>query len=181
MKKEKWRYFSKRAFHKDVINTAFANEFDDILILYVNDVSKSTYQYGILTDVVYNKLDAFSTARYGIITGGVEKTYISDGYFTGLSKYQPVMFKLSGNTIERISNLVQVGSGTKLQSVADGRIKINDTVYEMDLDVQVYEKSDITTFKAINKNSLKDYSNFELYSDTSLRNGGKVRVIIVTK
>lgn len=166
---------------KDVINTAFANEFDDILILYVNDVSKSTYQYGILTDVVYNKLDAFSTARYGIITGGVEKTYISDGYFTGLSKYQPVMFKLSGNTIERISNLVQVGSGTKLQSVADGRIKINDTVYEMDLDVQVYEKSDITTFKAINKNSLKDYSNFELYSDTSLRNGGKVRVIIVTK
>ena len=164
---------------EQVINAVSANTFGDIGILYVEGLTDSAYTYGILTSTVKPKGDSTRTT-YRIVVDGKQTEYTSDSYISASAG--PVRFKLSNGKIDMIRSLHQYDSASKIDALDGARIKINGKTYDIDTNVLVYNKTDISKYSLMSFYELENTSvkSVSIYSDKTKSAGGTIKMIIVT-
>lgn len=164
---------------EQVINAVSANSFGDIGILYVEGLTDSAYTYGILTSTVKPKGDSTRTT-YRIVVDGKQTEYTSDSYISASSG--PVRFKLSNGKIDMIRSLHQYDSASKIEALDGARIRINGKTYDIDTNVLVYSKTDISKYSLMSFYELENtkVKSVSIYSDKTKSAGGTIKMIIVT-
>lgn len=167
-----------------VIHVEFANEMNDIAVMYIENVTYSGYTFGIL-----NKAENDSEANYSYeIKSASGTTSYSGTAGWSYVKGEAVMALTDGGRIRTIKALNEVETASEIQGYTDNKIMMDDKVYKMDEDVTVVykkiSKSDwnVTTLDDLTKN-INDGSwkvnLISLYSDDNGKDA-KVRVIKVT-
>ena len=98
------------------------------------------------------------------------------------TKGQPVMASIRDSKLLKITVLNSVANGKKVNELTKYSITLNGKEYPLADGATVYSKSDISEFNAIDIDDVKisDISTAELFSEKSLSNGGKIRVIKIT-
>ncbi|MDO4563090.1 MAG: S-layer homology domain-containing protein [Clostridia bacterium] len=148
-----------------------------ITVLYVKNVSKSQYSYGVVTSG--GQTSGTLSSSYTLLVDGTEQTFAGTT-FTGIYNGNVVAIYQNGGTVTEMFVADEVGSGTKINSYTDNRVTIGNVTYDMAIGVQVYAGRVYNEYKSI---TLEDASKltatqFTLYADAPIENGGKVRVII---
>ncbi len=163
---------------EQVINAVSANSFGDIGILYVEGLTDSAYTYGILTSTVEPKGESTRTT-YRIVVDGKITEYTSDSYI--IASAGPVRFKLADGKIDTIRALHKYASATKIEALDGARIKLNGKIYDLDTNVVVYNKTDISKYQLMSFYELENtkVKSVSIYSDVK-SNNGTIKMIIVT-
>lgn len=167
-----------------VIHVEYANEMNDIAVMYIENVTYSGYTFGIL-----NKAQNDSEANYSYeLKSSSGTTSYSGTAGWSFVKGEAVAVLTEGGKIRTIKALNEVETATEIESYTDNKIMMDGNVYRMDEDVTVVykkiSKSDwnVTTLDDLTKN-IEDGSwkvnLISLYSDDNTK-GAKVRVIKVT-
>ena len=148
-----------------------------ITFIALNNVTNKGYKFGIVTDV--KKLS--SSCTYTLDIDGTKSTYNMSGVAKP-TKGQPVMASIRDNKLLKITVLNSVANGKKVNELTKYSITLNGKEYPLADGATVYSKSDISEFNAIDIDDVKisDISTAELFSEKSLSNGGKIRVIKIT-
>ena len=148
-----------------------------ITFIALNNVTNKGYKFGIVTDV--KKLS--SSCTYTLDIDGMKSTYNMSGVAKP-TKGQPVMASIRDNKLLKITVLNSVANGKKVNELTKYSITLNGKEYLLADGATVYSKSDISEFNAIDIDDVKisDISTAELFSEKSLSNGGKIRVIKIT-
>ena len=164
---------------EQVLNVISLNGFGDIDILYVEGLTDSAYTYGILTSTVKPKGDSTRTT-YKIVVDGKTTEYTSDSYMSVSAG--PVRFKLSNGKIDIIRSLHQFDSSSKIDALDGARIKIDGITYNLDTNVVVYNKTDISKYSLMSFYELENtkVKTVSIYSDKTKSAGGTIKMIIVT-
>ncbi len=135
----------------DVIHVEYANDFGDIAFLYVNDLTKDAYTYGVL-----NKADMDDEANYSYelkSSSGTADYRGSAGW--NFVKGEAVMALIKGGEIKEIKSLYLLDRTTTLENYTETKIKINNKTYAMDENLSViYKKTGEGSF---NVTTLKDF------------------------
>lgn len=163
-----------------VLNTISGNS-SDINILYVEKLTDSSYMYGILTKITAPKGDSTKT-KYTIFTNGVSTEYTSPAYITVSGG--PVKFTLKNGQIDELNSLYTYVSSSTVDAIDQSTIKIGGNIYEIADNVVVYEKPDATTYKLVSYDDLMKADTIKsmtLYSDKTVSQKGKIKVITVSK
>lgn len=166
---------------EQVIYAQRDNEFGDITLLYVNNVSNDGYLYGILKkrDVVNSGM--MVSGKYTVDIGGTEYNFATQSAYS-IGTGTPVGIDMAGNSLDRMFALENVGSGSQVKAVDYDRIKVDSEVYTMAPDAVVYRRQNNDFTKepiSLNELTEETFSNVTLYADSRLSLGGKVRVIVV--
>ena len=97
-----------------VLNAVTANSFGDIGLLFVEELTDSSYEYGILTSTVKPSGDS-TTTTYNITADGSKGSYISDSYMS--ANVGPVKFRTENGKVVKISSLYQYGSASAIDAI----------------------------------------------------------------
>ncbi len=166
----------------DVYTVVYANAFKDIQILYLKNVTKSTYQYGILTsrDVAGSTMRSIYT--YTLDLNGKESVFanMSVGYV--IPEGSPVGVIISGGQIKDMYALRCMVEDSSIDAVEEERIMIDNQIYKMASDVIVYKQSGkYWEYVPIAISELRNLkiSNIKLYGDKSTNMGSLIKVIKV--
>lgn len=166
---------------KDVIHAQRDNEFGDITLLFLNNVTGDGYQYGLLKKSQTVNSGMMVSGQYTIDIGGTEYNFnLSTAY--SISQGSPVGVNIAGNQLIEMFKLPQVATGKRVKAVDYDRIKVDNEVYDMDPDAVVYRREDTYYEKepiSLNELPEAEYTTVQMYADKSLSSGGKVRVILV--
>ncbi len=164
---------------EQVLNVVSANGFGDIGILYVEGLTDSAYTYGILTSTVKPTGESTRTT-YRITVDGKSEEYTSDGYMSVAAG--PVRFKLSGGKLDTMNALYKIDSASKIDALDGARIKLGGKIYDVDTNVLVYNKTDISKYQLMSFYELENTTvkSVNIYSDKSKSNNGTIKMIIVT-
>ena len=170
-------------YKEDVISYAVTTDFGDIGVILFDNITKSEYQYGLLTDKEVRDSGMSISATYTVDFGGTETTYLSSKGFSDMSVGMPVRVSANGQVLNSLRPLTAVASGTKVDAIDYNRIKLNGTVYEMDENVIIYRR-DAKTNKYITAAQsdllASNVMSVELWADDTLDNGGIVQIIKVS-
>lgn len=140
----------------NVIDAEKGGDFDDIQLLVLNNVT-GIGDVGILSSKSIRQNENYRTvdgerelyvttsATYTILIDGTTKTY----NYTFLEDEKPfkveqgdiVLIKLNGDALDDLSKITPLDKGTEIQGIDYRRIKINDHIYRLASDVQVYNLS----------------------------------------
>ncbi len=164
---------------EQVLNIVSGNGFGDIDILYVEGLTDSAYTYGILTSTVKPTGESTRTT-YNITVDGKSAQYTSDGYISVSAG--PVRFKLSEGKIDTINALYKIDSAAKIEALDGTRIKLGGKTYDVDTNVLVYNKTDISKYSLLSFYELENSTvkSVTIYSNKSKSNNGTIKMIIVT-
>jgi len=169
----------KTLYEKDVIHAERRNEFGDIQLLFLNNVTYSGYQYGIVTDVEGSSRDTSISYSYKIDIKGEEKEFNRLNVKYSVSKNEPVAIEMQGNSINRMVALQKVASG-KVQACDDERIKVDGKIYRLGEEVQAYKRSNMKLVPASMSELMADGGKkVNMYSERMIENGGKIRIIVI--
>jgi hypothetical protein len=148
-----------------------------ISFLILNDVTKSAYQFGIVTEVKA----ADSSASYKVDFDGVEHTFSVRFIITGMGKGLPVMANVQGNELLNMRALSQISTNGKITELDRYAATIGDTDYKLSKNavfyVQTYEYN--YNIVSIDDLDISKINYVQLYSDTSMNGDGFVRVVKV--
>ncbi len=167
----------------DVIHVEYANEMNDIAVIYVNNITNDSYAFGVLNKAIKDEEANFT---YELKSAAGTATYTGSAGWNFV-KGEAVMALVVGNRLEDIKGLYKVEDCTGIDSYTDTKIKINGKVYPMDVNVSVVYKSigdsnwNITALKDLNENinsGIWEIGSISVYTDK--KTGGEVRVIRVT-
>jgi len=162
-----------------VIHAQTSNDFGDITVLYINNVTNSNYQYGILTHAAMSGMGMSISGSYTVMKDGVETDYRTSGVAYSASAGQAVGIETNGGALTGIKILSPLISSSKVEAVSVGRIKVDGEIYELDDNVQIFKEKDrLNTFTQISINDLAGMKDgyVTLYSD---KPAGIIRVIKV--
>ncbi len=167
----------------DIIHVEYANDLEDIAVIYVENITNDAYTFGILTKAVK---DDESNYTYELKSSGGTSSYSGSAGWNFV-KGEAVMALIKDNKIKDIKGLTEVSSSTEIESYTDTRIRIKGKNYDMDENVTIVYKFvsksewNITTLKDLSDNIKSgdwDINTIALYADK--KTGGKVRVIRVS-
>ena len=168
---------------KEIIHVEYANDMEDIAVIYVNNVTYDGYTFGVLNKALR---DEESNYNYELKSfSGVTNYSGTAGW--SFVKGEAVMVLLKDGKIKEIYELPEIASGAKIDSFTDTKIKVNGKVYAMDEDVSVVYKSigdsdwNMTTLEDLSDNlesGTWKANVINVYADRVTN--GKVRVIRVT-
>lgn len=155
-----------------VINTVTANAFDDIMILYVENVSLTSYDYGMLTSM--------SDSSYKILIDGEVKTFDKSRSFAVKADI-PVAVKCSGGSIEDIFNMYLYESAYSISAIDGSRIKLNGKIYQLAGDAVYYSIDSNGKYSTLSYNEIENAqtSSVSIYSDVSASRNGTVKAVVV--
>ncbi len=166
-------------------NILFAdiNGNNEIKKLVLNDYTGDCYTYGLVKQAQSSSTQFSVTGSYTFIINGKEvpASTVQKAYTVGNG--QPAKFTLFRNgTVDTVQALKRInGAVTEL---TDSTVTIGSVKYKLSDKVIIYEKdyNFDYTIKNISdiKNKLSDYQ-ITVYQDKSEENGGRVRVLIITK
>ena len=164
---------------EQVLSVVSGNGFGDIDILYVEGLTDSAYTYGVLTSTVKPTGESTRTT-YNITVDGKSGQYTSDGHMSVSAG--PVRFKLSGGKLDTINALYKIDSAAKIEALDGARIKLGGKTYDIDTNVIVYNKTDISRYSLMSFYELENTTvkSVSIYSDKSKSNNGTIKMIIVT-
>ncbi|MDP4118547.1 MAG: S-layer homology domain-containing protein [Bacillota bacterium] len=149
-----------------------------ITALFLNNVTKSGYQFGIATGVA----TLSSTATYTVDVDGKENTYSVNFVTYGITKNAPVMIKVEDSRLLSIEKLTPITTSGKIESINKNEIIIGSSSYKMAKDAKIYTcVSGTTDFRIVSADDLDltKATGIKVYSDTGVSSGGLARVIII--
>lgn len=166
-----------------ILHIEYANDMEDIALIYLKDVTYDGFTFGILNKV---RKDENANYVYELKSPDGTTTYSGNAGW-GYAQGEAVMVMIKNGRIKTIRGLNDVEVGTEIQSYTTSKIKINDTVYKLGNSAAViYKKTGEANW---NVTTLEDASDriadgewavgqIVLYSDKKTE--GKIRVIRVT-
>ena len=166
---------------KQVVYAVTSGSFGDISLLIVENVTKAQNTYGILTANNSRVTSVSASGSYTVFSAGQSRTY-SANFSNSIPVGSAVALVLDGNSLASIKALPCLEAGRKVAAIDFNRIKAGDKIYILGDDVQIYKKS--STGKNYTGISIYDAESLvgktvNLYADTSVSQGGMVRVIVV--
>jgi hypothetical protein len=159
----------------DVIH-AETNAAGEICVLYVKNASGNRCVYGVVVKAAEKSTSngtKETSGSYTMLSGSDKYTATRTAIKLGeaVSYYNGV----SGSVM---SQLIKVAEGTSIDGYVDNIIKINGTSYTLSDDVTIYAGAVASEFKAISlDDALKLKGTITFYSERTVAEGGKVRVI----
>lgn len=158
---------------KNVVN---ANGFGDLGILYVEELTDSSYQYGVLM----SKKQTGEMMTYIIYKDGIKSTYMS-GY-NSMATAGPVMFRIENGQLQEVKGLNVYESASKYSAIDETRILINQNTYDIDPAVKIFRKTNTNNYEEKSFSDLKEASinSISIYSNVSKKNSGVIKVIVYT-
>jgi hypothetical protein len=158
------------------------NEAGEISELFLNNITGDLDSYGIISTMDYN-IENLPKIYYDI--NGKSGEFDLNTVEGNMIVDTPVKFEMEDGEILRVSALFSLGE-IKYNSV--GSVVANNTMYKLADDLVVYKKvynniNQKNTYKCIPFSSIGDTSDCIMtgYYDKRLEEGGRIRVIIVTK
>lgn len=166
----------------EVIHAQQTGNMGDISILYVRNLTNDQYTYGVVKKVKTAAGEDKSSARktYTFLLGASEQQLTNNYVFR---EGDAVAYGIGSNGEGSFINLIEIAKGKAITAKTSGRIKLDDTIYTISDSAVAYGGSEPSEFRAISLDSLtsmKNVSSVKLYSDLPLKDGGVVRVIVVT-
>jgi len=161
-----------------VIHAGMGGGFNDIQLL-VLDRFTEPGQYGIL--VSQTKKD--TSASYTLLINGEEVSFNnSNAIFNSLVK-DVIYIEEDQNGLQKMVTLNPKASSSKIQALDSKRIKINDTVYKLASNVQVYDLSGSTPLAVSLNTLISGYSinGITLYLGTQESSEDLIKIITITK
>ena len=152
-----------------VIHAQTSGSTKDISFLYVQNVTKSASQFGVVTQ-------ALSSNQYTVLYGTTSRN-ISTAYRVNTGDGVEVTF--DGSSVSA-TPLTRLDRGS-IEGYESGKIRVNSKTYVVSDYVEIYGGMLAKDFSSMSvEEMLSDNTvSVTLYSDQSAQNGGVVRVIVV--
>ncbi len=153
-----------------VIHAQLSGDMQDISFLYVQNVTKTDADFGVVMKKSGNKAT--------VLIGENQKSYTTNLVLSNGSAVEVV------NTAdgERLTLLSKVGSGSNVSGYSSGRIRVGSKTYAVSDYVKIYGGRSAENYRTMSIEEMLDKDNVTsvtLYSDRSLSSGGVVRVIVL--
>lgn len=141
-----------------------------------DNITKYGNSFGIVTK--YEKLSSNST--YTIDINGRESTY-NVNFVSSMSRGQPVMADIHGGKLISIVKLHEIKPYSKITSVDSNAVSAGKTNYTLAKDAAFYIQTYDYQYNLIDVNDidLSKVESMELFSDSNMENGGRIRVVKV--
>ncbi len=165
---------------KNIVYAATSGSFGDISLLIVENVTKDQYTYGVLTSVNTSVSNTSASGSYTIFTNGQTVTY-SANFASNIKTGSAVGLIVDGGKLVSVKNLVSVKAGGKLSAIDFSRVKVGDNIYKLADDVQIVKKNSTGGYTGMSVYDTENLigKNASLYADSSIANGGLIRVITI--
>lgn len=139
-----------------------------------NNITNKGYKFGIVADV--EKLS--SSCSYTLDIDGTQTTYSMSGVAKP-TKGQPVIASIRDGKLLKIVALNSVASGKKINALAKSKITLNGTDYPLADGAVIYLENANHEYNAtdIEDVDISEIASAELFSDKSIKGGGKIRII----
>lgn len=161
---------------KDVKSVVY-NPKGEIEVLYLDNVTGSSSIFGIIVDREVTKDNSGnSSGTYTILSGN--ETYILSGvYYPALQRGDCVEYINSANKRMAVE-LSSIATGHEIENVIDNVIVLDGESYTLADDAVFYAGKSSEDLRTVSKEDLKSLTgNAALFSDRTVFNGGKVRVV----
>ncbi len=165
-----------------VIHAELSGPMKDVTLLYLQNVTKADYEYGVITatdtvverDEEGNIVRKYTSGSYAVLLHG-EETSVNAGRRVFATPVIGINTLTGGFT-----DAVLMDSGKKITAVSGDRVKVDNTVYRAAAGFEIYRRENgeyslISAEEAMRLGSAE----VEIYGDESVRNGGRVRIIII--
>lgn len=165
---------------KNVLHAVTVGEFEDISLIFVEDVLKTQYQYGILENEGNSSLGASIIAQYKVFSHGKSVVY-STSFYNKINPGTPVSMIISETgQLQSIKRIETIESRKTVEAVDYTRIKVNSNVYKIGDDFQIIKKSS-EGYSGVAKNEIYNLKGktVSLFADSIPESGGLVRMILV--
>ncbi len=154
-------------------------DFGDVNVMLVNDALDEQYQDMAVQKIVIPKTTK-EQYEYTLVSGSSKYTYKSADKITGATVGSVLKMKIDTNktTLDKYVNANATGV---VQAIDSKRIKINNYIYMIDSDVNIYivDNSGALTVNTIDDiKAAKNKGSVKLYCDRDLNEGGKVQSIV---
>jgi hypothetical protein len=166
-----------------VLHLNKAGIFEDINVIFVNNIKTDEYYLGFVKDYAEVPADADAededSYKYTIVVGGRNYTYIC-GYFIDIDSV--VMVNMSGNSIsEIIAEAVPDTKATTIQALDKDRIRVNQRTYSFSDKISIYKITESEKLEVVKLSQLWNEASgtIYLYTDTDYQLGGKVELIVI--
>ena len=162
-----------------VIHAEIIGSMNDVVLLYLKNVTKTDYDYGLITKIEYSsRSDGYKTTsgEYHLLINGEEVTI-----YTGRRVFTSEVVGVNTLSSEIFVDAVNVGSGKRIEAAEIDRIKVDGTVYKTAPDFDIYKKNGIGKYTLISTEDAMAFKSerVTLYADTRLTDGGLVRVAVI--
>ncbi len=146
------------------------NKKGEIVVLYLADVTGNNLVYGVIIEAPDKDT---GLGNYVILSKKTE--YTVTGKYNSYSKGDCVSYNAG-----EMKHMTRIATGTAIESYNDNLITMNGNTYTLSDDVTIYLSSYKTETKTVSVDDALNLSgNVNFYSDKSVSEGGKVRVISI--
>lgn len=175
---------------QQVIHVEYTGEMNDVALLYLRNVTKTDYEYGIVTktdtetktdgqgNIVYDSSGnpvRYSTGGYSVIVHGEKKTINADRRV-----FATAVIGISSVNDTTYVDAALMGTGRRLTAVSADRVKVGSDVYKAAENVDIYREVSYGDYVLISpEEAMKLEGQIEVYGDNTVERGGRVRVIII--
>ena len=152
-------------YSSDVLHVQ-TNAKGEIVVLYVDNASGNRDTYGIIVEVSdYSSYTMLSGTQKISLSGSLGSLGDAIRCYQGMGGME-------------VSALTKIATGNSVTNLVDNCLTLNSQNYVLSDDVAVYAGKNVTDLKAIALNDIVGKSgDITLYSDRSVNEGGRVRVI----
>lgn len=166
-----------------VIHIELSGEMNDVSLMYLKNVTKADYEYGIIVET------GSTTVRDE--NGNVVKTQTTGGYEVllhgeeisinaGRRVFSTSVIGINTVTNSDYTDAIVMGTGKKITAVSGDRIKVDSTVYKTAENYDIYRMTGYKEYSLISpEEAMKLSGTVELYGDDLSGRGGKVRLVII--
>lgn len=161
-----------------------AGDFDDINVMYVDNIFDEGIYLGIVTESVQKTSQEQRSTTYTntILVNG--KKYTTNQHIEGMYEGTVVQVRISSDRILAIDGIkAPWAKATTVNAIDSKRIKINGTVYEFSSNTAIYFKDYGSDYLRKGSDDIKKgtpYGRVVLYFTKSPDYGGKVEIIIIS-
>lgn len=125
-----------------VMNTVTGGPFNDVQLLVTNNLIDPG-QYGILTNQSTKLTGSITNATYTIMINGKPQTYnytfTNNNASFGVMQGDVVYVNSNMNMLQGLTTLMPAEKGTEIQGIDMRRVKVNNHIYRLASDVQIFD------------------------------------------
>ena len=157
-------------------------DFQDIDVLFLDNVLDEGIQYGLITDIKLSYMGNDIQQNITMLIGGTQYTYVTTPVI-GASAGGVLRLRMSGGgilSIERIMNPYTTTSN--IQAADTSRIRVNNTTYGFHRDLAVYKLNTGNKWERVGISQLSKGESegiVTLYLDKAPAYGGKVVMVLI--
>lgn len=184
--KVNWNDMPSALIESYVTHAEFGGPFNDVQLLIVKlpaySKALSEVQYGLIFSKPgrYN-MSGDVVGQYTLVVNGKKVYHYSDKIF-GSKVNEVIRFELYQDSIRKMVTLAPKDSSNIIQAVDSRRIKINDKIFRLAKDVQVYDITDSTPkYVPIKELSSGEFEKVEVYSAVNDSSVEIVQVITIIR